>query len=71
MAIAYGTRPGQSHTWEEVRDSLAVGVSFGLLGALGQAVAVLVADPVFDGTLDPWAGAGGASGCRLDSPAAS
>ena len=57
LAIAYGTRPGQSHTWEEVRGSLWVGVAFGLLGALGQSVAVLVADPVFDGTLDPWAGA--------------
>ena len=57
MAIAYGTRPGQSHTWEEIRGSLAAGVGFGLAGALGQAVAVLVADPVFDGSLDPWAGA--------------
>ena len=57
LAIAYGTRPGQSHTWEEVRGSLWVGVTFGLMGALGQSVAVLVADPVFDGTLDPWAGA--------------
>ncbi len=57
MAIAYGTRPGQSHTWEDVRGPLVVGVGFGLAGALGQAIAVLVADPVFDGTLDPWAGA--------------
>ena len=57
LAIAYGTRPGQSHNWEGVRGSLAVGVVFGLLGALGQSIAVLVADPVFDGTLDPWAGA--------------
>ncbi|MEA2001366.1 MAG: DMT family transporter [Actinomycetota bacterium] len=57
LAIAYGTRPGQSHTWEDIRGPLWVGVVFGLLGALGQAVAVLVADPVFDGTLDPWAGA--------------
>jgi drug/metabolite transporter (DMT)-like permease len=57
LAIAYGTRPGQSHSWEEVRGPLWVGVSFGLLGALGQAIAVLVADPVFDGTLDPWTGA--------------
>ncbi|MCP4304880.1 MAG: DMT family transporter [bacterium] len=57
MAIAYGTRPGQSHTWEEVRGSLSVGAGFGLLGALGQSIAVLVADPVFDGILDPWAGA--------------
>ncbi len=57
LAIAYGTRPGQSHTWEEVRGPLWVGVTFGLMGALGQSVAVLVADPVFDGSLDPWAGA--------------
>lgn len=57
LAVAYGTRPGQSHSWEDVRGPLWVGVVFGLLGALGQAVAVLVADPVFDGTLDPWAGA--------------
>jgi drug/metabolite transporter (DMT)-like permease len=57
MAIAYGTRPGQSHTWEEIRGSLWIGITFGLLGALGQSVAVLVADPVFDGFLDPWAGA--------------
>ncbi len=57
MAIAFGTRPGQSHNWEEVRGPLLVGVAFGLAGAFGQAVAVLVADPVFDGSLDPWAGA--------------
>lgn len=57
LAIALGTRPGQSHTWEEVRGPLAVGVGFGLVGALGQAVAIVIADPVFDGTLDPWAGA--------------
>lgn len=57
LTIAYGTRPGQSHSWEEVRGSLWIGVSFGLLGALGQSIAVLVADPIFDGTLDPWAGA--------------
>lgn len=57
MAIGLGTRPGQSHTWEQVRGSVWVGVGFGLLGALGQAVAVIIADPVFDGSLDPWAGA--------------
>ncbi len=57
LAIAFGTRPGQAHTWEQVRGKLWVGVTFGLLGALGQAVGIVVADPVFDGTLDPWAGA--------------
>ncbi len=57
IAIGKGTRPGQSHLWEEVKGSLKVGVLFGLLGAAGQAVAVLIADPVFDGSLDPWSGA--------------
>lgn len=57
MAIGLGTRPGQSHTWEEVRGSLKLGVLFALVGAFWQAVAVIVADPVFDGSLDPWAGA--------------
>ncbi len=57
LAIAKGTRPGQSHTWEEVKGSLKTGVWFGLLGAAGQAVAVIIADPVFDGSLDEWTGA--------------
>ncbi len=57
FAIAFGNRPGQSHTWEQVRGKLWVGVTFGLLGALGQAIGIVVVDPVFDGTLDPWAGA--------------
>jgi drug/metabolite transporter (DMT)-like permease len=57
FAIAFGTRPGQSHHWEEIRGKLWIGVAFGLLGALGQAVGVLVADPVFDDSVSTWAGA--------------
>lgn len=57
LAIAFGSRPGQSHHWEEVRGNLWVGVGFGLLGAAGQAVGVLLADPAFENGLDPWAGA--------------
>lgn len=57
LAIAYGTRSNQRHHWEEVRGSLVVGVGFGLLGALGQAVGVLLADPAFDADIDPWAAA--------------
>lgn len=58
LAIAFGTRVGQQHHWEEIRGSLAVGVGFGLLGALGQAVGVLLADPVFENAeVDVWAGA--------------
>ena len=58
LAIAFGTRGGQRHHWEDVQGTLLVGVGFGLLGALGQALGVLLADPAFDSTdLDPWAGA--------------
>lgn len=57
LAIAFGTRGSQNHHWEDVHGSLIVGVGFGLLGALGQALGVLLADPAFDGNLDPWAGA--------------
>ncbi len=58
LAIAFGTRPGQSHHWEEVQGSLAVGLGFGFLGAAGQAIGVLLADPAFDSEeLTPWAGA--------------
>ena len=57
LAIAFGNRPGQNHHWEEVRGNLWVGVGFGLLGAAGQAVGVLLADPAFENGTDPWAGA--------------
>lgn len=57
MSIAFGSRPGQSHVWENIKGPLWIGVGYGLLGALGQSVGVLFADPAFDGTLDPWAGA--------------
>jgi drug/metabolite transporter (DMT)-like permease len=57
LAIAFGTRPGQNHHWEEIRGNLWVGVGFGLLGAAGQAVGVLLADPAFENDLDPWAAA--------------
>jgi len=58
LAIAFGTRPGQNHHWEEVKGSLLVGVGFGLLGALGQAIGVLLADPAFESAdLDPWTAA--------------
>jgi len=57
FAIAFGTRPGQNHHWEEIKGNLLVGIGFGLLGAAGQAVGVLLADPAFEADLDPWAGA--------------
>ena len=57
LAIGFGTRPGQSHHWETIRGHLWSGVGFGLLGATGQAVGVLLADPAFETDTDPWAAA--------------
>jgi drug/metabolite transporter (DMT)-like permease len=57
LAIAFGTRPGQSHHWETIRGHLWVGVGLGLLGATGQAAGVLLADPAFETDIDPWAAA--------------
>lgn len=57
LAIGFGTRPGQSHHWEAIRGHLWLGVAFGLLGAAGQAVGVLLADPAFETDIDPWAAA--------------
>ena len=58
MAIAFGTRQGQRHHWENIEGSIWVGIGLGLLGALGQAIGVLLADPAFStGELDTWTGA--------------
>ncbi|MGI9611001.1 MAG: DMT family transporter [Acidimicrobiia bacterium] len=59
LAIAFGTRPGQKHGWEQVQGPLIVGIGFGLLGAAGQSIGVLLADPVFEGPdeVSPWAAA--------------
>lgn len=57
LAIAFGTRADQTHQWEEVVGPMWKAVGFGLLGAAGQAGGIILADPAFDGTLDPWAGA--------------
>lgn len=57
LAIAFGTRADQTHQWEEVVGPMWKAIGFGLLGAAGQAAGIILADPAFDGTLDPWAGA--------------
>ena len=48
VAIAYGVRPGQRHAWESVRGPLWIGVSVGLVAALGQSVGSLLAKPVLE-----------------------
>lgn len=53
MAIIYGKRRDQAHVWEMVTPPLWVGVAFGLLAALGQALGVLLVRPVMEQGIDP------------------
>ncbi len=57
IAIVYGKRRAQLHTWEQVRGPLWVGVAFGLLAACGQATGVLIAKPLMNAGVDPMAAA--------------
>jgi drug/metabolite transporter (DMT)-like permease len=57
IAIVYGKRRAQLHTWEQVRGPLWTGVAFGLLAASGQALGVLIAKPLMDTGVDPLAAA--------------
>ena len=54
LAILFGKRADESHPWEQVRGTLAVGVALGLASALCQAVATLMLKPLMaSGTVDP------------------
>lgn len=57
IAIVYGKRRTQLHTWEQVRGPLWVGIAFGLLAACGQATGVLIAKPLMNAGVDPIAAA--------------
>ena len=46
LAIFFGNTSRQIHTFEEVHGSLYTGIIFGLLSALCQAVAVIIARPI-------------------------
>ncbi len=48
LAIVFGKRKSQIHQWEEVQGLLIMGVLFGLMAALGQALGALVAKPVLE-----------------------
>ncbi len=48
LAIVFGKRRSQIHEWEDVTGLLIIGVAFGLLAALGQAVGALVVKPILE-----------------------
>jgi len=53
LAIVFGKRRSQLHTWEDVKGPLWIGIALGLLAAAGQAVGALIARPVMAGGVDP------------------
>jgi drug/metabolite transporter (DMT)-like permease len=53
MAVNFGSRGGtHAHVFERIEGSLRTGASWGVLGALGQAVGALTVKPVLDGGAD-------------------
>lgn len=52
LAVFYGTRATQKHVFEKVQGSVAAGILLGLLSALSQAVAVIIARPIMAAGVD-------------------
>ncbi len=53
LAIIYGKRKSQFHHWEEIKGKIWVGIAFGILTALAQAVGIIITKPVLDAGADP------------------
>ena len=53
LAIIYGKRRDLMHIWEDVTPPLSLGILFGLLAALGQAVSAIIIRPAMSDGLDP------------------
>lgn len=53
LAVIYGKRRDLAHVWENVTPPMWLGIVFGLLTALGQAIGVLLMRPVMEGGMDP------------------
>lgn len=53
LAIAFGKRRSQLHQWEAVKGPLWIGVTVGLVAALGQSVGSLIASPILSAGADP------------------
>lgn len=53
LAIVFGKRASQQHEWEDVKGLLIVGITLGLLAALGQALGAFIAKPVMSTGISP------------------
>ena len=54
VAIAYGKREDQKHAWESDHGKVWIGVLWGVLGALSQAVGVILLKPALNLGADPF-----------------
>ncbi len=54
LAVFFGSRPGQTHRFEEIVGNPVTAFSWALLGALGQATGAILVKPVFDAGADTW-----------------
>ena len=57
IAITYGTNKENSHRWESIEGSLYLGIIFGILAALCQAIGLIIMKPILDLGVDPIASA--------------
>ena len=57
IAISYGSETNNNHRWEKVEGSLILGILFGILAALCQAIGLIMMKPILDTGADPIASA--------------
>ena len=57
IAVAFGSNKRLNHRWETVQGSIIVGISFGILAALCQAIGLIMMKPILDLGADPIASA--------------
>ena len=57
IAVAFGSNKKLDHRWETVQGSIIVGICFGILAALCQAVGLIMMKPILDLGADPIASA--------------
>ena len=57
IAILYGTSKSNVHRWEKIEGSINIGIIFGILAALCQAIGIIIMKPILDQEADPIASA--------------
>jgi len=57
VAIAYGNSRDKSHRWEVVEGNIYLGISFGIMAALCQAIGLIMMKPILSMGADPIASA--------------